>query len=63
MKFNKEFFKRWSTLANMIAMVCAGVISSIPSLDISASTVGVLMLTMNVIISICQAIKQEAKNV
>ncbi len=63
MKFNKEFFKRWSTLANVIAMVCAGVISSIPSLDISASTVGVLMLTMNVIISICQAIKQEAKNV
>ncbi len=63
MKFNKQFFKRWSTLANVVAMVCAAVISSIPTLEVSASTVGVLMLTMNVVIAICQAIKQEAKDV
>lgn len=61
MKLNKQFFKRWSTLANMLAMVCAAVIASLPSLDISATAVGAVMLSMNVVIAICQAIKQEAK--
>ncbi len=61
MKFNKEFFKRWSTLANVIAMVCAAIITSLPSLELSAAQVGTVMLVMNVVIAICQAVKQEAK--
>ena len=61
MKLNKMFFKRWSTLANVVAMVCAAIIASLPSLELSAVTIGYIMLCLNVVIALCQAVKQEAQ--
>ncbi len=60
MTFNKEFFKRWSTWANLASGVCAAVIVSIPALGLSAEKVGYVMLSMNVIVAVCQKVKQEA---
>ncbi len=61
MTFNKEFFKRWSTWANVGAMVCGAIITSLPALGLSAQHVGIAMLVLNVGIALCQAVKQEAK--
>ena len=60
MKFNKHFFKRWSTIANLIAMVAGAVITGIPTLEFSIHHVGAITITMNIVIIICQAFQQKA---
>lgn len=52
-------FKRYSTYANLISMVIAAGLSAIGSMGLEADTVANVMLGGNVIIAICQFIKQK----
>ncbi len=61
MQQNKEFFKRWSTYANGLSIVVGAAVAGIPSLDLSATTTGYIMLASSVVVAACQWIKQEAK--
>ena len=61
MKFNKQFFKRWSTVANLSAMVAGAIIAGIPTLGLSVQHAGVAMMAMNIIIAVCQVVKQKAE--
>ena len=60
MRFNRHFFKRYSTIANLIAMVAGAVITGVPTLGLSIHHVGAITITMNVVIIICQAFQQKA---
>ena len=52
--------KRYSTYANLLSMVIAAGLSAIGGMGLEADTVANVMLGGNVIIAICQFIKQKA---
>lgn len=57
---NKEFFKRWSSLANIISVVLAAVMTYSNGV-IPETYHSYVMMACGVSIAVCQAIKQEAK--
>ena len=57
---NKEALKRWSTYANALSGAVAAAMIYIPNIGLEATTTAQVMLACNVLVAICQSVKQRA---
>jgi len=57
---NKSILKRYSTYANLVAMVVSGILISIGNFGFDSNTTATIMLGGNVLVAVCQFIRQEA---
>ena len=55
---NAELLKRYSTYANALSMVVAAVLVSVPNLGLDTAITAQIMLAGNVVVAVCQVIKQ-----
>ena len=60
-KFNKQFFKRWSTLANFVAIIAAAAMAHIPDM-LPSHSVPCVMCAFSVLVAVCQMIRQGGNN-
>ena len=58
---NSELLKRYSTYANALSLVVASVLVSVPNLGLDAAMTAQIMLAGNVIVAVCQVLKQNYK--
>ncbi len=60
MKVNDMALRRWSTYANMVSMMISAALIGLPDIGLEAVVVARLMLVGNVIVAVCQFVKQQA---
>ena len=52
-------FKRYSTYANLVAMIVSAGLVSIGNIGLQAETVAYIMMGGNIVVAVCQFIKQQ----
>jgi len=60
MTLNKEALRRYSTYANMISMMVSAALLGLPDIGFEPIMVARIMLAGNVVVALCQAVKQQA---